>query len=559
MTAHDVETCTCEICQEARRNIATNAAAGELNLSKAERSLFRQRLDGAPEEIIRKFNILIGDGDRGKAWSAISKHFISLMVSPEHRFSGKQEEGSIVVGITNELKYAKEELHFASLKMTGVPALVSICVDEDIATRTGEWATFVQFEDRLISVFVDLPMSIIWGDLTYKQAEIFMGLVASFYTEEHSIAKILARQLAPLSRAAVDRIKSDIRSSEHQLEGVNAQISGLIQVIFEKSLQLRALESGEGAQTIVADIQRLMAGGAFTDLQVEGESILLTLKDVKITHNNYVYRMGDYRVTLNVRQGDVRAKAIGTRNLTDRQKRFFQDRPHPHLRADGPCLGSYANIIREHILNQRVVDAIITVRSFLASYNPASKFIEVEEFLPDRYYTIWMRNHEARPWETDDGLFDPGPSPTANDYSECFKASKANVTQTAKLRCLKQPFGEVCARCPNFQRGRDSLYEACFENSNPDTCMKCGDLNCNKLESAERKCLKVMRANLAEGRAQILGCVTCQYGRVEICAHGGDRSFENCWAHQKTKTENERACNQLCTVARCPHHRQAAG
>lgn len=552
--AHNQD-CDCDVCR-ARRSQAEQMIADAnkaSDFSKEDRAVIMTRFEGAPEEIQKAGELLVKK-PKHENWAPISHHFISQVRSSEHKFSGWDNEETISVGFANDQKYQRGDMHMATLLLDGHE--VSVCTVQELAGKKESWEKFIGMEGKIVEIFVDVPMSFVWGTLTYRQACRFMESISERYADEYSLEKSLARELEPLAKETVKRLADAIDDAEKQLTALNEQIRDQVRVVFEKTAQKQAVESGTDIKRALKELIEVIKSDAYEGFRIEGRHIFVTCKDVHIMHEGYNYSMGDYLVKLDVREGTMRISAVGKRQLSNRQKKIWRDRIHPHSGRDGACMGSYQQALAEAVLAHQFAEAMLLCRQFLSSYNPGSPMQNIHDFLPDHYYEIWNKDNNARPWENDDGLWRPGAEPSKADYKKCFKVSKEGVATVGKLRCLNKPFGKICEECSFFKKGRDYLYEACFGGSSAEICMKCGDFNCHKLKDGEDTCVALQKKAATESK-MVLGCLSCSFNRMAVCNHGGNvaQVYEKCWEVQSGKTVADRACNGTCAIEACPHHK----
>jgi hypothetical protein len=568
---------TCPIClsrQELARQLAEDSRMSD-RVTARERQQILARFAGAPEEFRDLVEAFL-EKPVDTSWDKLSEYFVKKMQSEEFVFASEPQPGQIGAGFVNQ-GYSREAQTFGTLKLNGVD--VKVATRAELAGKT-EPKDYWTLGEGLIAFYIDVPMSLVWGDMGYEQALAFISLGANFYNSENSMEKALARQLEPMSKSMKDRLQKEITEAEHAVEVAHSTIREKVGIVQNRLLQLRSLELGVPVSDLAQRLRILIRGGGFANIMIDDRGIHAIAKNVAIDWHGYNFKLGDFHIDLSLKDGHTNVKYLTPiSNLSQRQTQnnigTVAGNSHPHIRGTQLCLGTFQGAITKSVLSQDLDVALTQVRRWLCSFNENDSYTKIWEWLPDRYYRVVAlannRANDSRPWEADeDPTAGPGESPTNQDYSECMKRSEklANEARTPKLRCLDKPFAE-CASCPMFQN-RDTLYDTCIAQVPFPSCMKCGDLNCRHLPKSEETCLKVQEDKAKKGlegvlddvdlqveedSVGILACVSCPFDRKDVCTMG-ESAFENCYTVQAPFAEDERACGH-CEHTACPHNPKA--
>lgn len=519
MADHKVD-CDCDACVAAKEMAEQAIVDNEQNKARTPEALKTEvalRLTEAPDSMQEAVSLLLLD-PRPETWSPITHHLYELMEAPKHKFSGKAENSSIKVGMFNELKYEEKDLFKGTMLLDEEE--IQVCLAPELKDEKKDWKDLIELESGVIGILVDIPMSFIYGKLTYPQAVRFVKHICAHYAEEYSLEKALARQMKPLTERHVKQLDEDIKVENDAISQAQDSIRDHAATAFEKRKTRDAIRDGQNAKLAVGELHKLLESGAYENFRIEDTHLVVIYKDISLYWEGYRYRLGDFQVSLNLTDGDLRITKPWPRHLSEKQKQRIMDVTHPHVNTEGRCcLDSYQKALTDLVMEQSYAEALLLIRQFLASYNPAHQFGEVHHFLPDHYYDIWTKDNSARPWENDDGLYHPGTDPTETSYGECYKDSVKNIAKTKKLRCLDKPLKEICDRCTFHRIDRDVMYEDCAKKATTSMCMKCQDVNCKHFPKAEDACLEEQKKK-ATRRKGPLGCLECPFERKDICRHG---------------------------------------
>ncbi len=260
----------------------------------------------------------------------------------------------------------------------------------------------------------------------------------------------------------------------------------------ERREELRLLET-HTLPTVRSDarteLERLrgMVPRALQAVRVSGNRLVVTTTAISLDHEGFHYEFGRYEIVVHILRNAIRIHAL------DGGRRGH---PHPHVISEGePCLGNLASTISHLLGVGDVFGLIVALLEYLASYNPASPYVEIEHWDPD--YEDSRRHDDCyeeaslsdclacddegcpywegrydRCWENQDS------------YVSCIECGECDRRTEAQDLCRGDHSPQECFLCPTQACAFAGDADACFDDHDGDDCPHCNNESCRHWRAA---------------------------------------------------------------------------
>jgi hypothetical protein len=566
------------------------------------------RLAGAPQDIVEACLQFLAQ-PQDVAWRTVGRHIVHLMSTAKTRFREAREGGSVQVGFIHPRKN-RERQAVATLSIRG-DLIANVFVGEENAGKLVKLDDLVTVKPGQLFVHLDIPLSIIWGGMSYEAAVVVVKDIAKQYEEDNSQVRLFEQQMVPLAAGLTAEITTRITNLLTSIGTHEQEIRRIAQEVMEANMNKAALETRTNLRAVARGLVSLLESGDYTGIQILPDLVTAETKPIIVPWDGYDYQFGRFKLELRLRGGDtgrIMCLLLEAPHRDPGQSARSMGYLHPHIQPSGaPCLGNYVQSMMDLILRQQFQEALSVLMDFLCSYNPSNPYRPIANWMSDRDFDAWtatgripedgpapvvqeldLSHLEAASANGETVVIPPRPEdrpelvvlddvPDAipdvrdalgvrfgGDYDACWTQAKRTVLEEhVRLSCLDRPYGVTCDACPHravhtVLEAAPSLWDVCNENSVVETCMRCRDLNCPHIEDREDECLSESRELITSRSTyergisgEVLRCVECPFDHV-LCGNYGER-FDNCWSIQTLLSHSARACHG-CTVQACSHH-----
>jgi len=291
----------------------------------------------------------------------------------------------------------------------------------------------------------------------------------------------LRRQAAYDAEMSVLRLEEDLRSRYRNLAELKEEL---------RLLEIQVLPAVRRNGRNELDRLRKMVPRALQAVRVSDGRLLITTHAVSIEHEGYTYELGRFEININVRRSVIRIHSL------DGGKRGY---PHPHVNSGGePCLGSMAGPISSMLGEGDLFGVVVGLQEYLASYNPASPYLEIDFWNPDYDDSArWDRCYEdvgPRDCVTCDESECPHREGAADacwelsdSYNNCIECRDCGWANEAQDRCRDDHSPQECFACSLELCSYAADPDACCDEHDGDDCAGCEHDSCRHWAAANNE------------------------------------------------------------------------
>jgi hypothetical protein len=202
------------------------------------------------------------------------------------------------------------------------------------------------------------------------------------------------------------------------------------------------VERGKQAYDEYAEIRRLVAAGACSNIVQEDRNLFFNIPQFMQEHEGKGYVMGPFKVTVDVQLCQMTILAAD--DSAPRVNGYI----HPHITERGDCcVGSAGEHLAKAVASGSVIEIITTILNYVRSYNEKTAY-------KGGAFTEWksvdIQKHNAKKFEACFAAVSP---------KQCVQCRERGCPhkEDAGIRCAEQMKGnpKVCAGCNKCQPGRD--------------------------------------------------------------------------------------------------------
>lgn len=259
-------------------------------------------------------------------------------------------------------------------------------------------ASMIEVQKNKIDVGIDLPLSIIAGRLKYNQMIRIIEFALNTHKESYDFKEALTKFLVVNREKQGKVYKDQMNQASNEITQHQTATATAVQKYVYAQNQLEVFNKMGDADRIFNNLDKVKEADYCKDLYYEKNCIVALFPDIRIKFADYEYKFGDFKVSLDISNGTVKANRVeGSVKFDYGQKNRTMDFTHPHVRLSGECcLGNYQKLISELIFNGDFASAISLMLEFLVNYNEANPFLKIREWKTDADITAESERETVR-------------------------------------------------------------------------------------------------------------------------------------------------------------------